>query len=134
MGIVVQVPLFDSGQSRAQVSRAEAEYYEIQAQLRQAEMAVQQAVLDTWADLQQLVIKRDEIWANYDYRELYLDRSRTLYLQEMQTDLGDAMIEITEAQRLVAENDFSFALAWAKLDALTGQLYNRGDVQQGEQP
>jgi hypothetical protein len=96
-------------------------------------MEVAQEVLDLWANLQQLKIKRDEAWANYDYSKMYLHRSRTLYDQELQTDLGDAMIQFTDAERIVAENDFAFALAWAQLDALTGQLFKTDANQQGGQ-
>lgn len=133
VGIVISKPLMDGGQTRAKISKAESEYYQIKAQLSQREMLVAQEVLELWAALQQLKIRREEVWAHYDYREMYLDRSRTLYEQELQTDLGDAMIELTEAQRLVAENDYSFALAWAELDALTGQLYKTDANQQGGQ-
>jgi len=55
-----------------------------------------------------------------DYRALYLDRSRARYEQEMQTDLGDAMVELSEARLRSARVRFERAMAWARLRALGG--------------
>jgi len=40
----------------------------------------------------------------------------------VKSDLGDAMTRTTEAQWLAAQVEFRLALAWARLDALTGDL------------
>ena len=41
---------------------------------------------------------------------------------EVTTDLGDAMVQITEAEYLSAKADYNMAEAWMRLDILTGQL------------
>jgi hypothetical protein len=55
-----------------------------------------------------------------DYRDLYLDRSRALYEMEVKTDLGDSMVEVSEARLKFAKVKFNTALTWARLDALIG--------------
>jgi len=57
-----------------------------------------------------------------NYRDLNLDRSRALYEMEVSTDLGDSMVQITEAEYLSAQADYKMAEAWTRLDILTGQL------------
>ena len=55
-----------------------------------------------------------------DYREIYLDRSRALYELEVSTDLGDAMVRVTETEREKLATDYAIVLAWEKMDLLTG--------------
>ena len=38
-----------------------------------------------------------------------------------EANLGDAMVQISEAQRYMAETQFKTAMAWARLDALLGK-------------
>jgi hypothetical protein len=57
-----------------------------------------------------------------DYSELYLDKSRALYEMEVRSTLGDAMITVTKAQYEALKADLDMAYAWAKMDALTGNM------------
>ena len=93
-----------------------------QAQLAARELEVCQTVLDLWLELQTLDARRRELESLGEFRELDFDRSRTLYELEATSDLGDAMARISEVRLLQAQTDFKTALAWARLDALTGRL------------
>ena len=119
-GVEFEVPLYNGGRTSAAVAEAKAERYRRQADLAEAEQQVRQAVLDLWLELDTLRTRRDEVRALRDYRELYLDRSRTIYEQEVKTDLGDSMVRLTEAQLAEARTDYRTALAWERMDALTG--------------
>ncbi len=118
-GIVFEVPLYSGARVDASVSRAKATLYEAQAALLEAKNELRQAVLDLWLELQNLKIQRQEAASQQEYRELYLDRSRADYEMEYQTDLGDAMVRLSETELLSKQTDFQIALAWEKLDALT---------------
>lgn len=119
-GVTLEVPLYTGGGVPALASQRQAELYEMQARLRQAEMDLRQAVLDLSLRLQSLQIQREEARAQRDYRELYLERSRTVYEQEVKADLGDAMVRLTEAELADLRAQYETALAWERLDALTG--------------
>lgn len=121
-GIYLDVPLYDSGSTDAAEARAAAALDKMQAQLIAAEEAVRQAVLDQWLALSTLQVRRKEAKALKDYRDLYLDRSRAIYEMEFKTDLGDAMVRMSEAQLEEADVRFAIALAWERLDALTGSM------------
>ena len=54
-------------------------------------------------------------------RDLYLDLSRALYEQEVQADLGDAMVKSSEARLRTAETEFAIARTWARIGLLTGK-------------
>ncbi|MDH5180390.1 MAG: TolC family protein [Gammaproteobacteria bacterium] len=121
-GVTLEIPLTTGGESDAQIARARARLYQARAALRERQFALQQAVLETWLDLENLRIKLDGMRANAQYRELYLDRSRALYEMEIKTDLGDAMVRVSEAERNLRETEYNIAVGWARLEALTGQM------------
>lgn len=114
------VPLYTGGTVDASIAREQALLYETQARLREAEDTVRQSILDRWLELQELAVQREEMIANQDYRDLYLDQSRSHYEMEVQTDLGDAMVKLSDAELERKRTEFLIALTWEKLDALTG--------------
>lgn len=120
VGVVLTIPLYTSGAVDASIGQEQARLYRSQAELRTLEDEIRQAVLLLWQELEQLRIEADEAQAQMVYRELYLDRSRANYEMEMSTDLGDAMVLLTEAQLAQARVQFQTALAWERLNGLTG--------------
>jgi outer membrane protein TolC len=120
--INLHIPLTQGGEDQAAIALAMARLYEQEARLHRAELDVRQTVLDLVQDLESLKIERNAAKVRTNYRDLYLDRSRALYELEINSDLGDAMTRVTEAQWLAAQVEFRLALAWARLDALTGNL------------
>lgn len=124
VGVVLDVPILASDSVKANVSKRNAELLDMRSRFRDVEMEVNQQVLEAWQMLQSLKVAREQTDVQNDYRELYLDQSRTLYEMEVQSDLGDSMVQITEAKLQKAEVEYQLALEWAKLQALMGQQIN----------
>jgi outer membrane protein TolC len=122
VGLNLRVPLYQGGEVDTAVTRAAAEQAARAARLRQAEHELQRATLNAVQDLETLKIRREAARQRLAYRGLYLDRARAIYEMEVQTTLGDAMTRLADAQWEAARADFETALAWARLDALTGKL------------
>lgn len=118
--LVLEWPLVTGGRVEAEVARERASLRHKRAELAEAELEVRQAVLDLWLELDVLAAEREEVARLAEYRELYLDRSRALYALELTTDLGDAMTRISEVRLREARAELNTALAWARLDAVTG--------------
>jgi outer membrane protein TolC len=118
----LRIPLWQGGEDRAAIELALARQHETEARLRRVEHDLRQGVLDLVQEIESLRIERNAARVRTAWRDLYLDRSRALYELEVRTDLGDAMTRVTEAQWLAAQTEFRLALAWARLDALTGIL------------
>jgi outer membrane protein TolC len=116
--LTLQVPLTDGGRSDAAASKAQARIYELQAELADREERVRQQVLELWLSLEGLQVQREQARSQIEFRELYLDRSRALYELEVRTDLGDAMVRYTQAERQQLATEFQIALAWEQLDLL----------------
>lgn len=118
--IYLEVPLYDGGTTHSAVARQQAELYRVQAQLTETERTLRQTVLEQWTELNMLRIERDRAATQLNFRDLYLDRSRIMYEMEVMADLGDAMVRLSEAQLDEANVRFATALAWERMDALTG--------------
>lgn len=125
--VVLDMPLFTGGEVEAETARQRALMRERQAELSMRELEVRQTVLDLWLEVQTLQARQRELRVLGDYRDLDFDRSRTLYELEVTSDLGDAMTRISEVRLLRAETDYKLALAWARMDALTGSLLGGAD-------
>ncbi|ANB03741.1 transporter [Ectothiorhodospira sp. BSL-9] len=121
LGLVLDIPLYSGGRVDAATAREQAGRQEARAHLAEAEYALRQDILETWQRIQHLTTRREQAQVHADYRDLYLDRSRSLYEMEVATDLGDAMTRQSEALLLTTETEFLLALAWERLALLTGQ-------------
>ena len=118
----LRIPLWQGGEDSAAIGMAVAHLHESEARQKRAELDLRQTVLDLVQEVESLKVERNAAKVRNAYRDLYLDRSRALYELEVRTDLGDAMTRVTEAQWEAAKVEFGLALAWARVDALTGEL------------
>lgn len=118
----LRIPLWQGGEDRAAIGQALARQQETDAQRAQAEFNLRQSVLDLVQEIESLRVERNAAKLRNAWRSLYLDRSRALYELEVRSDLGDALARMTEAQWRAAQVEFQLALAWARLEALTGPL------------
>jgi len=131
-GVNIEVPLYTGGAVDAAVAGETADLYRLQALMRETEYELRQQVLELVMDLQTFDLKEEESWAQLDYRELYLDRSRAIYEMEVKTDLGDAMVRLTEADLKAARTKYEAVLAWERLDALAGGNITANNQKDGE--
>ena len=83
---------------------------------------LRQAALEQLLLVDLLEVQQRENSVQIEYRDLRLDRSRTLYELEVKADLGDAMTKQTTARLAQMETDFQLLMSWAVLDALQGKL------------
>jgi outer membrane protein TolC len=123
-GIEITVPLYQAGQENAKIKRASAQVMEIQSKKLQITQDLEQKILELWLKITNLKQQFSDPDFTLEYRDLYLDRSRALYELEVTSDLGDAMVELTQAQLFKAQVLFELAISWAKLDSLIGNSMN----------
>ncbi len=121
----LEVPLLSGNRVDAAAAQERAQLYRLQAELGDRSEQVKQEILELWLQLENLHVQRKQMQVQSEYRELYLDRSRALYDMEVTTDLGDAMVRITEAERDVLVTDFNIVLVWEQLKVLAGDALNQ---------
>ena len=121
-GVTLDVPLYTGKRNSAAVAQAKANEYQIQAEVKEREYNISQAVLETWLNIDTLRIQRQEMHTRANYEDSALDQSRSLYELEIKADLGMSMVRVSEAEYLVKQTDYKMAIAWERLKLLTGQL------------
>ena len=104
----------------AEIAQQRAAWLKSQANLRKTQMDIEQRVLELWQAIYVLNAGVEKSKVYSDYRDLYLDRSRGLYELDVKADLGDAMVQFSDARYQTYKTMFDLALAWAKMDALIG--------------
>jgi outer membrane protein TolC len=128
----LRVPLYQGGEVDAAVARAAAELSVREARLRKGEHELHRAVLDTVQELEALKVRKQAADQRLAFRDLYLERQRALYEMELQVNLGDAMVKLTEAQWHAARVEFDIVLARARLDALLGRLPSLNETKESK--
>lgn len=124
------LPLLEHEGMKAEISRLRSTWLKQRAMLLNMQSQVRQRVLQLWQQIQLLKNQRQQMLQALDYRELDLDRSRTLYELEVKTNLGNAMVAISEARFNQAKTEFDLALAWMELELIVGKdIQKSGEVQ-----
>jgi outer membrane protein TolC len=120
--LVFELPLYQGDRVASEIAEGRALVTRKQAELSAYRLALQQQLLDHWMALERLKVEREELLVTGDFRDLYLDRSRTLYEMDMAADLGDSMTQIADIQLQRAKNSYQIQLTHARIQALTGEL------------
>ncbi|NOX09461.1 MAG: TolC family protein [Gammaproteobacteria bacterium] len=118
-GLVMNVPLMKRGQD-ARLVAAHASVSRLQAEKKNGIMKVRAALLSLWQQLNTLSAQSRALIIEQDFRDLDLDKNRSLYEMEVQADLGDSMIRLAEVRMKLALNRYQQALTWARLAWYTG--------------
>ena len=133
IGLLMDMPLYDGGAIEAEVNQAKAKNLQLDAQIKIKEQALRDEVADIYFQLKMLKSEKSQNQKFGDYSDLYLDYSRALYENESATDLGDAMVRLSQANYNQISWQFKQALLWSKLDLLMAKpIQVAGTVQQSE--
>lgn len=119
--VSLNVPLYDSGLTRSRIDRERAQRQEVQANLYQTQQQVRDQVTNLYFQLSLLEVEKQAVEAGQTFADYNIDYKRAIYENELQTDLGDAMVRISQAHYDTLAFDLKRALLWAKMQALTGQ-------------
>jgi outer membrane protein TolC len=120
-GLVLEIPFFTGGIRESKIAAHTAELHRLEANLRRREMDVRKAIFETWQQINVLHFQLEEVNSLIKYRDMSLDHARTIYEQGLKAYLGSTLVEYSDARLRVAETRYALALAWARLDALTGE-------------
>ena len=132
--IYFDVPLYAGRARDARLQLARAQHQRALAELQRVRSELRIEVLKLWQTLRQSRLRLQGALAAQEYRDLYLDRSRADYELEFKSDLGDAMVQFSDARWKVWRARFDFDLAWRKLEMLVGLPLETLTGEAGEEP
>lgn len=119
--VSINIPLYDGGLTKSRIDRERAQQQEVQANLYQVQRAVREQVTNLYFQLSLLEVEKQAVEAGQVFADFNIDYKRAIYENELQTDLGDAMVRISQAHYDALAFDLKRALLWTKMQALTGQ-------------
>ena len=130
LGLKLKIPLYQGGKINASIKNASSKLSIYKSYLLQAQYTLRQKCLDLIQQLETLHINRVTAQQRLTYRDLHLDKQRALYEMEIQSNLGNAMTKMTEAQWQATKVDFDIALTWARINALLGKspVTRKGEI------
>ena len=88
---------------------------------KELELEIRALVFDLWQQLSILKVEAQASEVTVRYRDLYMDKSRSLYELEVRSDLGDAQAELLAAIAESTRIELQTALTWTQIDVLMGK-------------
>ncbi len=119
--ISINIPLYDGGSSAAGIATAQADLAITEAEYQQLSQTLRAEVTELYFQIKLLQAEKKQHQAFGDYADLYLDYSRALYENESATDLGDAMVRLSQANYDLVAWQFKQGLLWSQIDYLMGK-------------
>lgn len=119
--VSVNIPLYDGGSEDAAVAIAKANLAMGEAEYQQLSQTLREEVTELYFQINLLQVEKKQHQVFGDYADLYLDYSRALYENESATDLGDAMVRLSQANYDLVAWQFKQALLWSQIDYLMGK-------------
>ena len=118
--VSIDFPLYDGGLSKSRVDRERAQRLETRAGFLEIEQQIREKIMNLYFQLELLAVEKRAVEASQTAADYNLDYKRAIYENELQTDLGNAMVRITQTDYDALEFNLKRALLWAKMQALTG--------------
>lgn len=119
-GLELSVPILSGGRLDGEIARSEAERRRTSAQIVRAEAELRQRITELALEIDVLRKTAGGDKVRADYRDIYMERSRAMYDMEVSTDLGDSLVQMTDARLRTMRTFYALSLDWAELDALLG--------------
>lgn len=119
--LLLHVPLYQSGTTKANVGRASAQLLQKQAKLKKLK---QDLLVNIATILKQLSILKTEkrtAEQRLDFRDLDLEYRRAQYEMDAATSMSEKQAKVTEAQWHIMRLEFKHALLDAQLNVLLGK-------------
>ncbi len=120
VGVNLVIPIREGGRFKADIAKQQAELKKEQAKYQLMKNALRKTVLELVQELEVLKVAVESANVRLEYRDQYLDRSRSAYELEIKTDLGDAAASMTEAQWNADKVKYDLLLTLGNIDALLG--------------
>ena len=118
LGVNLVIPFREGGRFKADIAKKNAELKKELAKYRVMKNALRKTVLELVQEIEVLKVAVQSAETRLEFRDQYLDRSRSAYELELQTDQGDASATMTEAQWHADKVRYDLMLTLGSIDAL----------------
>lgn len=119
--LLLRVPLYQSGSTKASVDRASAQLLQKKARLKKLEQELLVNIATILKELSIMKTKKQTAAQRLNFRDLDLEYRRALYEMEAATNMSEKQAKLTEAQWHIAKLEYEHALLEAQLNLLLGK-------------
>ena len=123
VGLNLVMPIGQSYKQKRKISELYLKIKQQQLSIKQFSQSLNQEALSLWLRLRALSQKYKATIIELDYRDLYLERSRANYEMEIKSDIGNAMVNLTDTEWKLAKSEFNYIITLTKLKQLAGEDY-----------
>ena len=120
-GINLTMPLGNDNTKQQTIAKLDIKAKQVELNIKQFKQNLSSRVLTLWLTLNELKQRQKSLTTELDYRELYLERARAEYEMALESDIGDALTQVTNTEYKLAKNQFDFVITFEKLALLTGE-------------
>lgn len=123
LGINLSMPFGTDSKQDNKISQLQIQAKQQQLQIEQHQQSLIGMALDYYLKLKSLQQIHKALIIELDYRDLYLEKARANYELEIKSDIGNAMVNYTDSEKKLAENEFDYVITLMQLHYLIGEDY-----------
>ncbi|SMN15489.1 hypothetical protein CRYPA_1543 [uncultured Candidatus Thioglobus sp.] len=123
VGLNLSMPFGTDTKQTNKISKLQLNARQKQLEIEQYQQTIEATALDYYLALKSLRQIHKALLIELDYRDLYLEKARANYEMEIKSDIGHAMVNITDSERKLAENEFNYVITLKQLHHLIGKNY-----------
>jgi len=119
--LTLKVPLYDRENNVNEIQKVQIEKNKLQITIDKYKLELAQKIDEIVSKLNYLK-KLDKAYkTQFEYRNLYLEKSRVNYELDRQSDLGDAMVQLSKAEYEYEKNSYEFVITYETLNLIVGE-------------
>ncbi len=122
-GLQLSVPFGANTKQDSKISQLIIQSKKKQLEIEKVQQDLLREALDYHFNLSALRQTHKALIVELDYRDLYLEKARADYELEIKSDIGTAMVNYTDTEKKLAENEFNYIITLKKLHHLIGEEY-----------
>ena len=119
--VTLKVPLYDKEKNVNEIQKVQIEKNRLQISIDKYKAELAQKIDEIASKLAYQKRLEKAYKTQFDYRNLYLERSRTEYDLNRKSDLGDAMVQLSKAEYELEKNRYEFVITYETLNLIVGE-------------
>jgi outer membrane protein TolC len=119
--VTLRVPLYDKEKNVNEIQKVQIERNKVQVSIDKYKSELSQKIDEIVSKLTYLGKLNKAYKTQFDYRNLYLEKSRTAYELDRQSDLGDAMVQLSKAEYELEKNRYEYVITYETLNLIVGE-------------
>ena len=117
----LKIPLYDKENNLNEMQKVQIEKNKVQISIDKYKLSLSEKIDEIVSKINYLK-KLDKAYKKqFEYRNLYLEKSRVNYELDRQSDLGDAMTQLSRAEYEYEKNSYEFVITYETLTLIIGE-------------